>query len=113
MTASKQITVEGVRQQLLGTHTPGPWALGERDENDQRIVRSEHIEICTCWHHCVGNIERQMEANARLIAAAPDLLWALRDLLELAEALMRETDREPVPDGAIVQARAAIAKASA
>lgn len=59
-------------------HTPGPWEVGDLDQNSQRIVRSEHIEICTCWHHCVGSIEKQMEANARLIAAAPEMYEALK-----------------------------------
>lgn len=58
-------------------HTPGPWSVADHDSNGQRIVRNEHIEICTCWHHCVVAIEQEMEANARLIAAAPDLLAAL------------------------------------
>ncbi len=57
---------------------PGPWEVGELDHAGQRIVRGEHIEICTCWHHSVESIEKEMEVNARLIAAAPDLLAALQ-----------------------------------
>lgn len=63
-------------------HTPGPWAVGDLDQNGQRIVRGEHIEICTCWHHSVGSIEKEMEANAQLIAAAPDLLKALQKIAD-------------------------------
>ena len=59
-------------------HTPGPWVVDEPDKHGQAIVSSEHTEIATCWHHCVGAIEKEMHANARLIAAAPDLLEALR-----------------------------------
>src|SRR5579863_9751596 len=44
-------------------HTEGPWEVGDLDKNGQRIVRAEHIEIATCWHHCVGSIEKEMEAN--------------------------------------------------
>jgi len=62
-------------------HTSGPWSVDQLDDNGQRVVRGEHIEIATCWHHCVGSIEKEMEANAHLIAAAPDLLDALRDAL--------------------------------
>jgi hypothetical protein len=47
------------------------------DHAGQRVVRNEDIEICTCWHHSVGSIEREMEANAALIAAAPALYEAL------------------------------------
>ena len=62
-------------------HTPGPWTVTYLDKNGQSIVKAEHIEVCTCWHHCVGSIEREMHANARLIAAAPDLLEALEHLM--------------------------------
>jgi hypothetical protein len=54
--------------------TPGPWMVGEKDRNDQTVVDGPHSTICTCFHHCVKSLEREMEANARLIAAAPDLL---------------------------------------
>jgi len=59
-------------------HTPGPWEVAYLDHNGQRVVRAEHIEVCTCWHHSVGSIEKEMEANARLIAAAPEILAALK-----------------------------------
>jgi len=42
----------------MSKHTPGPWTVGNLDRNGQRIVRQEHIEIATCWHHCVGSIEK-------------------------------------------------------
>lgn len=58
-------------------HTPGPWEIGEDDRNGQSIVRGEHTEIATCWHHCVGSLEKQMRANAILIATAPDMLTTL------------------------------------
>jgi hypothetical protein len=60
-------------------HTPGPWEVAYLDKNGQAVVKAEHIEIATCWHHCVGSIEKQMQANARLIAAAPELLEALQE----------------------------------
>lgn len=82
-------------------HTPGPWELGYLDHAGQRVVRQEHIEVCTCWHHSVGSIEREMEANARLIAAAPELLEALKLVVTRCGPKSR--------DGAL--ARAAIAKA--
>lgn len=62
---------------MSAQHTPGPWEVGEDDRNGQAIVRGEHIEIATCWHHCVGSIEKEMRANAVLIAAAPDMLATL------------------------------------
>ena len=62
---------------MTDKHTPGPWKVAGDDINGQAIVRGEHVEIATCWHHCLGSLEIQMRANARLIAAAPELLDAL------------------------------------
>jgi len=61
--------------------TPGPWASDYLDQNGQRVVSGQHIEICTCWHHSVGSIEKEMEANAHLISAAPDLYAELVSLM--------------------------------
>ncbi len=68
----------------MNQHTPGPWEVAYYDKNGQAVVKSEHIEIATCWHHCVGAIEKEMKANARLIAAAPELLEALKGILAVA-----------------------------
>ena len=62
----------------MSKHTPGPWGVVYKDKYGQLVVKDKHIEIATCWHHCVGEIEKEMHANARLIAAAPDLLQALK-----------------------------------
>ncbi len=88
-------------------HTPGPWHTVGLDKNAQRVVASQHIEIATCWHHCVGSIEREMEANARLIAAAPEILEALTMIHRIMiQRDMVEDEREVVD-----QAWAAINKA--
>jgi hypothetical protein len=59
-------------------HTPGPWRAGFQDEMSRSVemnVRAEGVDgqpwvaICRCNF---GGID--IEANARLIAAAPDLL---------------------------------------
>lgn len=100
----------------MGTHTKGPWQVGEDDPNGQAIVMGPHHEIATCWHHCVGSIEKEMRANARLIAAAPDLddascaaLIAIEATLKyenLSKAIRRDLE------GARGKLRAAIDKAS-
>jgi hypothetical protein len=71
------------------SHTPGPWRT---DRND---IHSGQISVV---HHCVGNDwvevwspdaiaadQKEMEANARLIAAAPELLEALEELYHLID----------------------------
>lgn len=60
------------------THTKAPWRVDGVDNCAQPIVSAEHFEIATCWHHGVGSIEQEAHANAHLIAAAPDMLEALK-----------------------------------
>lgn len=67
-------------------HTPGPWVAGQLEDNDCCDVKTEcGYYIATC-HDCVGG-ERNADANARLIASAPELLkW-----LKFAAKLLRPT----------------------
>lgn len=73
-------------------HTPGPWQVGYLDTHGQAVVVGEHIEIATCWHHCVRAIEKEMHANARLIAAAPEMYLLIeragRAITDMFEQLM-------------------------
>lgn len=95
-------------------HTPGPWT----EENGLVSAGKglDRIKIASMhWapSHQVARPEQQ-DANARLIAAAPELLEELADLLgviqdepgEGCEARYSESD--PI----IIAARAAIAKAT-
>lgn len=67
-------------------HTPGPWRLRKlrhegveiEDEQDSLLVAVTHRHAGTFDG---GYEEMPCEANARLIAAAPDLLEALRQIL--------------------------------
>ncbi len=65
--------------------TKGPWRDAYDDDNGQAVIMGEHTEVATCWHHCVGSLEKQMRANARLIAAAPDLLALLIEAAEFIQ----------------------------
>lgn len=92
-------------------HTPGPWEVAYLDHAEQRVVRAEHYEVCTCWHHSVGSIEKEMEANARLIAAAPELMEALKEVMSWTrnwDVQFLEDDEWPETEEKV---RAAIAKA--
>jgi hypothetical protein len=57
-------------------HTPGPWSTGKWDER----TNGRHIDAATCPHIAsalyMGGTATA-DANANLIAAAPDLLAAL------------------------------------
>lgn len=70
------------------THTPGPWGC------DGTEVHAEHLVICNAYRSRTddeGNwmSSEEVEANARLIGAAPDLLEAARlanqELIDLGQ----------------------------
>ena len=66
-------------------HTPGPWRVGEGRSITAQFEREE-VQIASMsrssWTFPDGGKNRrlaaQMDANARLIASAPELLEALR-----------------------------------
>lgn len=78
-------------------HTPGPW----------KAEYSDPAEGADVWWICAGegNSEKELgsfvggyphdrhEANARLAAAAPELLEALKDLPNILAEIHREWDR--------------------
>lgn len=63
-----------------GSHTPGPWNWD--DLTDVVTGPTRCIVATLAPYHRSGDVEStdQQQANARLIAAAPDLLEALADL---------------------------------
>ena len=69
--------------QIPTSHTPGPWYVGERAASgiDVRAVDSRDLLA----QACIGRLN--CEANARLIAAAPDLLEACKQLYEYMPTL--------------------------
>ena len=66
-------------------HTPGPWIVKYNDQHDHIFTQATpHKRIANVFGGVFGNNEADLEhqANARLIAAAPDLLAALKRLCE-------------------------------
>ena len=58
-------------------HTPGPWEEGEQHEGMIWVTDTKHGRIC----QMVGSVfYGSMEANARLVCAAPALLEACKNL---------------------------------
>ena len=73
------------------THTPGPWQA--RDGLSKWNVTT--VGAPRTFNICAINTDRtEQEANARLIAAAPDMLRALKDIMRLccAPASMENRD---------------------
>lgn len=91
---------------MIAKHTPGPWLV----DHDTDITGSESSPEIGCVgkvdiaHVYLRAVPGKTEANARLIAAAPDLLEALKAVLNSC------LDSRGLAD-AYKQARAAIAKA--
>lgn len=113
----------------MANHTPGPWELGDETNNHAQVCLGSSGHSCDMnrWPDYPGlpEISRdEMRANARLIAAAPDLLAALKAVLDVGAAdaaacevtfgLCPETTHCPECDtrrAAIRMATTAIAKA--
>ena len=95
-------------------HTQGPWAV--KHERWVVATRGEHDgEIIVAPTYWMESSEAEAAANACLIAAAPDLLAALRGVLPFAEhemALAIPKDYREHVTGLVNAALAAIAKAT-
>ena len=91
------------------THTPGPWAARYHESTDSYTI---HVAGRSWESYAVAEVSDcvQDEANARLIAAAPDLLAAL-ERIEPILSRMYGAQAADLPPVQIV--RAAIAKATA
>jgi len=84
-------------------HTPGPWIVDEDMSND---VMAGGELLATAYPMKRDDLPGSWKANAALIAAAPELLEALKALLDVAPLA------ETVSCGQIhLQAKAAIRKA--
>jgi len=94
-------------------HTPGPWHINRNSEWICDIV-THHGELPdgskSCWNIASISIRREEhQANAHLIAAAPDLLYVLKELLDMCQ---RQEDFNDDSDGCMFdRASAAISKA--
>jgi hypothetical protein len=106
----------------MSGHTPGPWTqypILSGSENDKgfRIVATDENSGCLVWiadsspiiDNERGDASEKGKANARLIAAAPELLDALR-ALRLACMTVPEMDHTRF-DSLGIQVNSAIAKA--
>lgn len=89
------------------THTPGPW-----HENDG-FIYGDNPPLIVCDPHCDVADHDEREANARLIASAPDLLEAVIDLRkELREHIKLDVKKHYSLMVADAAAGTAIAKAT-
>jgi hypothetical protein len=91
----------------MSQHALGPWKLWQEGTDIMVIGDGSHIATVPIGSRVDEPSDR---ANARLIAAAPELLDALRELTIAAEAAGWDVDAANAP--ILNAARAAIAKAT-
>ena len=64
----------------MSAHTPGPWTIPARDSGV--TVNASHGIVAEVYAVDVGTTQ---QANAKLIAAAPDMAEALRNFIGFAK----------------------------
>lgn len=98
---------------MTHAHTPGPWKWDARGDVSGRLGR----DVAKCDFGDIEDKYLENLANARLIAAAPDLLAALEQIATFndhaANARLEATGSYSAFDepGSVQIARAALAKA--
>lgn len=95
--------------QVVGKHTPGPWAVTSSTGDIHSQARNGENWVCQGPnpHAPSSPSYDEIVANARLIAAAPCLLEALISLAEIVDDQLGGDFPEPLQ-----AARAAIKKAT-
>jgi hypothetical protein len=83
----------------MSKHTPGPWII-----TGSMISSDDDTTVCLLTSY--RDMTPRQTANARLIAAAPELLRALQEIVDAADGKGWEQ-----LDAGFGKARAAIAKA--
>ena len=95
-------------------HTPGPWLFDEERDaiTTHNRITTGKTRIATVELGWAEPFESEQIANARLIAATPDLLEALQNIAEYWNQDQNETAMADACWHAIHTAHAAIAKAT-
>lgn len=92
-------------------HTPGPWKAGPpatgMDPYAHRYVHAggELVASVSAGYAPDRRLEKDLDANARLIAEAPELLRVLLQVMKLIEdgVLVRDTSRDGESGWALAQ----------
>jgi hypothetical protein len=99
----------------MNKHTPGPWKVGSRSNGE---FYKRNIAGADGYHVALTSSreDAEVEANARLIAAAPELLEALRELQTIVNLAIADgdwiVDGACDPDACMMRAEDLIAKAT-
>lgn len=96
----------------MSKHTPGPWVAVKYPDTKAHTVWANGVSSLASVKH---NQPHTQEANAHLIAAAPEMLEALKALIDAFEPyVLDETDADVRERNVahLIEARAAIRKAT-
>jgi len=92
------------------SYTKGPWTISCDEVKEGRLVYGPDAHLVADCHNIRVRTKEEEQANARLIAAAPELLEALQELCDLIDDVK---SGYYTPDSFTTQpARAVIAKAT-
>ena len=89
-------------------HTPGPWYVGKYGDNDSDVCAEGGPLICSLRGGAADACDHTADDDARLIAAAPELLAALRELVQYDDG---SSDEGSYGYEVLGRCKAAIAKA--
>lgn len=87
-------------------HTPGPWHVQPSDHPGGLLIKPIPGQVVAQCDELP-----EMEANARLIAAAPEMYEALRNFVSIVPRADARDTRDTSYNNARTQARTALAKA--
>jgi hypothetical protein len=112
--ALKQPNANGQDEVSSPSHTPGPWNIQFSSGNNGQGGYVHRLQSgITIIQHLNGTTEKEIHANARLIAAAPELLDILKDCAGVLQSFEDQLKGKSfaVTD-VLAKSRAAIAKAT-
>lgn len=98
----------------MSEHTPGPWHTGDGTMGRRIVYDARGMAIADAKLFHGKRASGEDFANARLIAAAPDLLLALQMAMPALDSVRAQFPRHPSDDSidVVAAARAAIRKAT-
>lgn len=89
---------------MSGRYTPGPWKLGRLG---RYVYGGDDLAVVYVDDNATPREENEMQANARLIAAAPELLAMLTEAAEFIQPFNRAEELLDRIDVVIAKARGA------
>lgn len=88
----------------MASHTPGPWHVSQDTNVDAGDVHTDGVRVAKCWTSTFAPPPLEAAANARLIAAAPDLLEACKTIVQLGKSRYHDLGIDKMVEAAIAKA---------